>query len=151
MFGKFVDNYVILQFLIVIALLWAAYINHVHMATWVWTTGLVIFVAGFTIMGFAFLELGSNFTSAVKPVEEGHLITTGLYDIVRHPMYFGGILIVFGWSLFWGSMLAIILSIALALVFDIKSKAEEEILAEKYPEYASYKAKVSKKLIPFIY
>ena len=151
MLNKYIDKYVILQTLIVIAMIWAAVVDHVHMATIVWAFGVLVFVAGFLIMGFAFLELGSSFTPVATPLEGGRLVTTGLYGFVRHPMYFGGILIAFGWSIFWGSLIGILLSFALGIIVDLKSKAEEKKLVHKYPEYIAYKAKVVRKLIPYIY
>jgi len=69
---------------------------------------------------------------------------------VRHPIYSGIIIGAFGWSLLRGSIIALVLSVALLVFFHLKSRREERWLVERYPEYADYQKRV-KKIIPFIW
>jgi protein-S-isoprenylcysteine O-methyltransferase Ste14 len=69
---------------------------------------------------------------------------------VRHPLYGGIILAAGGWVVFtlsWPHSLGLL---AIILLLDRKATAEEQWLAQKYPDYAAYRQRV-KKLIPWIY
>jgi protein-S-isoprenylcysteine O-methyltransferase Ste14 len=54
--------------------------------------------AGVLLLAVAIFRLGSNLTPVSYPKDEGTLIETGPYRLVRHPIYFGGILISLGWA-----------------------------------------------------
>ena len=96
------------------------------------------------------LALGRNLSPFPKPIEGGALVTSGVYGIVRHPIYTGLILGTLGWGLLMSSVLGVILAGVLFLFFDRKSRREEVWLMETYPGYAEYRRRV-KKLIPGIY
>ena len=83
-------------------------------------------------------------------MRQGELIQSGLYGLVRHPMYGGVILSALGWALFRASLPALVLAVILAVFFDRKAHYEEKRLAAAYPEYPDYRRRV-RKLIPFIY
>lgn len=101
------------------------------------------------LFGGAF-GLGSNLTALPRPVETGRLVQSGMYAIVRHPIYAGIIIGMLGVALFFSNWIGILCALALLLFFDRKSRREEIWLTEKYAEYSSYQLKV-RKLIPFIY
>ena len=82
------------------------------------------------------LALGRNLTPFPKPIEGGTLVTSGVYGIVRHPIYTGLILGTLGWGVFRSSLLGIALAVLLFVFFDLKSRREERWLAEAYPGYA---------------
>jgi protein-S-isoprenylcysteine O-methyltransferase Ste14 len=83
-------------------------------------------------------------------VPGGHLVTGGIYGIVRHPLYSAIVLGALGWGLVTDNLLAIALSALLFLFFDLKSRREEKWLVQEYPDYAGYRRRV-KKLIPWVY
>ncbi len=112
--------------------------------------GLLIGALGLLIVAVAALYLGSNLTIFPRPKPNGKLTQSGIYAVVRHPMYCGVILSALGWSLWQTSLLAILVSLALILFFDRKAAQEERWLQAQYPHYAEYRRRV-KKLIPFIY
>ena len=60
--------------------------------------GSTILLTGILLLMVAIFRLGSNLTPVPYPKDEGTLIETGPYRLVRHPMYCGGILIAFGWA-----------------------------------------------------
>ncbi len=107
------------------------------------TTGTLLFMA-------AIFRLGSNLTPLPYPKEQGTLVETGPYRLVRHPIYFGGLLIAFGWAFLTHSWLTIGYAITMLVFFDIKSRQEERWLKDKFSGYDAYQKRV-RKLIPFIY
>ena len=113
--------------------------------------GGILFLYGILMLGIAMLNLGRNLQAEPHPKENATLVTNGAYRIVRHPIYSGIIVGWAGWGLFNGNELTTLLVLVLLLpFFDIKTRREERMLAEKFPPYADYQRKV-KKLIPFLY
>ena len=69
---------------------------------------------------------------------------------MRHPIYSGGIL-VFGGIPLALSPWALVGAGVLALVWALKARVEERFLANRYPAYAEYSARVRFRLVPFVY
>jgi len=112
--------------------------------------GLGLIVVGGVLGTGGVLALGSSLTVFPKPIEGGTLVTTGVYGVVRHPIYTGLILGTLGLGLFRSSLLGIGLAVVLFVFFDLKSRREEKWLIEAYPEYSEYRGRV-RKLIPGVY
>jgi len=115
-----------------------------------WWIGQILFYLGIAIAIWAAILLGPNLTPLPKPKQNGELIRTGLYRFVRHPIYFGVILVCFGWVGIEQTLYTLVLAFILLIFFDLKSRQEEIWLTEKFSEYAEYKM-TTKKLIPFVY
>ena len=115
-----------------------------------WWIGQILFYLGIAIAIWAAILLGPNLTPLPKPKQNGELIRTGLYRFVRHPIYFGVILVCFGWAGIEQTLYTLVLAIILLIFFDLKSRQEEIWLTEKFSEYDVYKQN-TKKLIPFLY
>ena len=116
-------------------------------------TWIVASILGLTALIFiskALIDLGKNLTPLPYPIENGELVQTGIYGIVRHPLYSGLILAALGWTLFQMSISHLIASAILIIFFGIKANPEETWLTEKYPDYSAYCQRV-KKLLPGIY
>jgi protein-S-isoprenylcysteine O-methyltransferase Ste14 len=104
---------------------------------------------GLVLIGKGLLDLGRSLTPLPYPRKDGELVTTGVYGIVRHPLYGGIILTAFGWVLFtlsWPHFLGLL---AIAWLLDRKATLEERWLEQKYPDYGEYRSR-AKKLIPWI-
>lgn len=112
--------------------------------------GAGLFSAGSLVALAGVISLGKNLTPLPLPKENSVLIVTGAYRFVRHPIYSGLIFMAFGWGLWLHNWLAIVLALLLLIFFDIKSRFEERLLLDKFPEYAEYRKRV-RKLLPFIY
>lgn len=112
--------------------------------------GILLFVVGavFGITGVR--ALGRNRTPFPEPRSEHRLVQSGIYRLVRHPLYTSLILLGLGWGLTWSSALTLGLTMALALVLDGKARLEERLLLARYPEYGDYQRRVAR-LLPFIY
>jgi protein-S-isoprenylcysteine O-methyltransferase Ste14 len=113
-------------------------------------TGLVLSVAGALLTLAGVVVLGRALTPFPRPLPESALRTRGAYALVRHPLYSGILFMALGWSLYRSSILGLAFDVLLLVFFDRKATREELWLADKFPDYASYRARV-KKLIPWIY
>jgi len=94
--------------------------------------------------------LGKNRTAFPKPLAGFTLIQTGVYGIVRHPLYASVILLTLGWSLLWRSFPALIVTALLIVFLDAKARREERWIRETCGDYAHYASRV-RRLIPWIY
>jgi len=113
-------------------------------------SGLALTAAGIAFAVWARLTLGRNWSGTVT-IKQGHtIIRRGPYSIVRHPIYAGGLLALFGSALSLGELRGLI---GLGLVFAgwwSKSRLEEKFMLEQFgPEYARYQHE-TKALIPFV-
>lgn len=112
--------------------------------------GCMLLLTGGIFSAAGLLRLGKNLTPLPYPKSGSQLVQTGIFSIVRHPIYSGAILAAFGWALFVNSWMTLVYAFLLFIFFDIKSRREEKWLTEKFPDYPQYCRRV-KKLIPFIY
>jgi protein-S-isoprenylcysteine O-methyltransferase Ste14 len=69
---------------------------------------------------------------------------------VRHPIYGGTLLVALGWSLL-SSPLALFPTALLAFLLELKSRHEESMLAERFPEYEAYRRRVRWRFVPGIH
>ena len=109
-----------------------------------WT--LVVIGVGFALVASA--ALGSSLSPFPAPLEAGRLVATGPYRLVRHPIYTGVILGSLGIAVARGDWLSLLAASALILFFYAKSTHEEVHLMATYPEYAAYRQRVTKRIIP---
>jgi len=79
------------------------------------------------------------------------VISTGLYSIVRHPMYTGATLLFISAPLLLGSVYGLIMGFVLIVTIAIRSVGEEAMLKQELPGYREYMQKVKWRLIPFIF
>lgn len=120
---------------------------------------LYIELVGFILLAIAFYflfrsMLDNAYASKVLDIrkESGHkIIDTGLYAVVRHPMYTGFSLMGFSLALGLGSWYALILAVVLVILLIIRISYEEKMLIEELEGYAEYKETVKYKLIPKIF
>lgn len=120
-----------------------------------WLDATVVIGGMFLVVGLAFMVLGSvglgrNLSPFPKPKDTSSLVETGVFAIVRHPIYTGISLCAVGWSLVNHSIAAFVVALVLLAFFDFKARREERWLEEKFSGYKAYRVRV-KKLIPFVY
>lgn len=116
---------------------------------WCLPIGIAIGLAG-GILGLAGIRgLGKNLTPFPKPKEDATLTQSGIYSLIRHPIYAGLVVGALGFSLVRTSIPSLVLSILLAFFFDQKARREELWLIAKFPEYPAYQAKVRGRILPF--
>jgi protein-S-isoprenylcysteine O-methyltransferase Ste14 len=124
-----------------------------YLSIWVYTSWILTAIFGIlaiVFLGRSLSDLGQNLTPLPHPRDEGKLVTTGVYGLVRHPMYSGVIYLALAYASWQMSWVHLVGSIVLFVFFDAKSRKEEVWLTEKFADYANYSNSV-KKLIPLIY
>jgi protein-S-isoprenylcysteine O-methyltransferase Ste14 len=90
-------------------------------------------------VGLAALRMhGRKLTPLPEPNPALGLQRTGVYAVIRHPMYTGLLLSAFGLAILAQKPLAIVGATALTAFFNLKAREEERRLQRNYPEYADY-------------
>ena len=101
--------------------------------------------------GFAgAVSLGRNLTPFPKPSSNTMLAQTGIYGLIRHPLYTAVLCGSVGWGLVWRSWPVLLAALALAPLLDAKARREERWLRQQFPEYGSYEQRV-RRFIPWVY
>ena len=110
--------------------------------------GILLLVINFHIKIIAQKQIGA--IPALK--SKGKLITTGIYNIIRHPLYISNGLLAFGMAFLLKSLYALLFAIPYSLLYLPIIYFEEKDLLKKYGEvYEEYKRKVPWKMIPEIF
>jgi protein-S-isoprenylcysteine O-methyltransferase Ste14 len=112
--------------------------------------GAALLLVGGLLIAAGIFRLGANLTAVPYPKDKATLIETGPYQLVRHPMYSGGIFMALGWALWVHGWLTIGYAIMLFVFFEVKARREEQWLKDKFSGYTAYQKRV-RKLIPFVY
>lgn len=120
------------------------------MSTWVVITASVLFLIAYALYAEVMRE--NAYLSRTIKVEEGQkVVDTGLYGIVRHPMYAVTILLFMMIPLILGSWYALIAFAFYPVIIVIRLTEEEKLLTKELAGYDTYKRKVKYRIIPFIW
>ncbi|MGB6692410.1 MAG: isoprenylcysteine carboxylmethyltransferase family protein [Terracidiphilus sp.] len=112
--------------------------------------GDTLIVIGFAIVFLVFKE--NTYTSGVIEVAAGQsVISTGPYAVARHPMYSGALLMLSGIPLALGSWWGLLLFPPMGGAIVWRLLDEEKFLAVNLPGYSEYQARVTYRLLPFIW
>lgn len=113
-------------------------------------TASVLFLLSYALYAEVMRE--NAYLSRTIKVEEGQkVVDTGLYGIVRHPMYMVTILLFLMMPVVLGSWYALIVFAFYPAIIIVRLKDEEDLLTRELSGYAEYKQKVRYRLIPFIW
>ena len=115
-----------------------------------WGVAAIFALMALALIVKGLLDLGRNLTPLPYPKDNGQLIQSGAYSIVRHPLYSGIIFAALSWVVFQFSLSHLIATAVLFAFFNTKASREETWLTQKYPEYSDYQQRV-KRLIPGVY
>ena len=94
------------------------------------------------IIVFSVKELWKSLSPMPRPKENSKLITSGIYRLFRHPMYYSLIIISFSFFIKSLTIYNLILSILLTFIISNKIKIEEEYLIKRFHNYTLYKNEV---------
>ena len=83
-------------------------------------------------------DLGRNRTPLPAPQADAELVTTGIYARLRHPLNASMMAMGLGWACLWSSGPALGIAMALAWFLHAKSRHEEQLLLQKFADYARY-------------
>jgi len=121
-----------------------------NVPTWVIITASVLFLFAYVLYAEVMRE--NAYLSRTVKVEEGQkVVDTGLYGVVRHPMYAVTILLFLMMPLVLGSWYALIAFAFYPVIILVRLTDEEKLLTKELPGYAEYKQKVKYRLIPFVW
>lgn len=117
---------------------------------WVSILGAVLFLISYALYAEVLRE--NTWLSRTIEVQEGQtVVSTGLYGIVRHPMYAVTLVLFLSMPLVLGSAPAFLVFLAYPAIIARRIRNEEEVLTAELPGYAEYKQKVKWRLLPFIW
>ena len=117
---------------------------------WVSYVGALLFLTAYAIYAEVLRE--NTYLSRTIEVQQGQkVVSTGLYGIVRHPMYSATLLLFISMPIVLGSVIAIVPFLAYPFIIGMRIKNEEKILSEGLEGYTEYTEKVKYRLIPFIW
>lgn len=150
------EGYVVIQFILFALIgfgprrLGSMVVWHSPWSTWGVVVGIILGSLGGLLALLGTLRLGSNLTPFPRPKENSGLVDSGVYSVVRHPIYSGIMVVAVGWACFVNGTFTFIYAFILFLFFDVKSRREEQWLCAAHSQYPAYQKRV-RKLIPFIY
>ena len=109
-----------------------------------------IFIIGYTLYAEVMRE--NTYLSRTIEIQENQtVISTGLYGIVRHPMYMATVLMYLAMPLVLGSLIAFGIMLLYLPIIARRINDEEQLLKSELPGYTEYCTQVHWRLIPFIY
>ncbi len=117
---------------------------------WVIIAASVIFLAAYLLYAEVLRE-NTYLSRTIEVQENQKVIDTGLYGIVRHPMYSATILLFLSMPLLLGSIYSFLVFLAYPFIIAKRIKGEEAFLEKELGGYRAYKQKVKYRLIPFIW
>ena len=117
---------------------------------WICVLGAAGIVASFVVF-FYVMKQNSYAASTVRVEAEQPVISTGLYGVVRHPMYTGALLLAVCTPLTLGSAWSLLLVIPMVPILAWRLLDEERVLRRDLPGYTDYCRRVRHRLVPFIW
>lgn len=117
---------------------------------WVSIVATVLFLLSYVMYAEVLRE--NTFLSRTIEVQENQtVVDTGLYGIVRHPMYSATLILFLSMPLVLGSLISFVVFLAYPLIIAKRIRNEEQVLEAGLPGYKEYKQKVRWRLIPYIW
>ena len=108
------------------------------------------FLAGYLLYAEVMRE--NAWLSRTVEVQQGQrVVDTGLYGVVRHPMYMSTLVLFLSMPLVLGAPISFAVMLAYVPIIAARIRNEEDVLARELPGYAEYRKKVRYKVIPFIW
>lgn len=123
---------------------WTAELRLVTLAV-----GAILMTGGLGLVILGVRHLRNALTPLPYPRDDATLVQTGVYGLVRHPIYGGLIIGSVGWGLVTASPAALVMAAFLLGFFELKSRREEAWLLDRFPEYSAYRARTPR-LIPWL-
>jgi len=118
--------------------------------TWTIIVASAAFLFGYGLYAEVLRE--NAYLSRTIGVQEGQkVVSTGLYGVVRHPMYLATIVMFLSIPLVLGSLIAFFVFLPYPLVLVFRIRNEEQVLEEQLDGYTEYKQRIKYRLIPFIW
>ncbi|WP_326545316.1 isoprenylcysteine carboxylmethyltransferase family protein [Mycolicibacterium sp. ND9-15] len=112
--------------------------------------GNVLFALALAMVTLVVIQ--NSYAAAVVRVEEGQkLVSTGLYGLVRHPMYTGNVILILGIPLALGSYWGLLVLVPAVFVLALRIRDEEKLLQDELDGYREYTQEVPHRLVPGVW
>ncbi len=112
--------------------------------------GDVLVAVGLILVGLVVIQ--NSYAAATVQVEgDQKIVSTGLYGMVRHPMYTGSVIMMIGIPLALGSYWGLLTVVPAAIVLALRIRDEEKLLQEELDGYRDYAQKVRYRLVPCVW
>jgi protein-S-isoprenylcysteine O-methyltransferase Ste14 len=145
---------VIIQFVLIALILVSSYYEYSTLQNeiplFLYSFSIVLMFTGIIGLVITVLTFKQRITPFPRPKPDVRLVQTGIYSVIRHPMYSFIMVFMLGYCLFFGAYGSLVFCSFLFLFFDYKIRKEEAYLTKQFPGYTDY-CKKTKKLIPHIY
>ena len=121
-----------------------------HVPGWVvWSAGVILLAA--YLMYAEVMRENAYLSRVIEVQDDQKVIDTGLYALVRHPMYLATVLLFLAIPIVLGSWLSLLCFLPYVPLIVIRIKDEETILSKELAGYADYCRRVRYRLIPFVW
>ena len=124
--------------------------NWMHFPKWVVYLGIVLFLASYAMFGEVLRE-NTYLSRTVEVQENQKVVDTGLYGIIRHPMYSATLILFLSMGLVLDSPISFLILLTYIPIIAKRIENEEKVLEEGLEGYKEYKQKVKYKVIPLIW
>ena len=121
-----------------------------NVPTWVVTVAAIVLLASYGMYGEVMRE-NAYLSRTVEVQENQKVIDTGLYGVIRHPMYTATIFLFLAMPLVLGSWIAFAVMLLYPVAIIARIGNEEKVLEEGLQGYTEYKKKVKYRLLPFVW
>ena len=112
--------------------------------------GAVLFLLSYALYAEVLKE-NTYLSRTIEVQKDQKVIDTGLYGIVRHPMYMATVVLFLSMPLVLGSVISFVIMLFYIPIIVKRIRNEEKVLEEGLPGYREYKEKVRYRLIPFVW
>lgn len=117
---------------------------------WVSYVSAAVFLAAYALYAEVLRE-NEYLSRTIEVQEDQKVVDTGLYGVVRHPMYMSTLLLFLAMPMVLGSVISLAIMLAYIPIIVMRIKNEEKVLAKGLPGYEEYMKKVKYRIIPFIW
>jgi len=124
--------------------------NFIYIPQWISYVAAILLLLSY-IMWAEVLRENTYLSRTIKVEENKKVVDTGLYGVVRHPMYLATLILFMSMPLVLGSLVSFFVFLVYPVLIIIRIINEEKLLEKELTGYKEYKQKVKYRLIPFIW
>ena len=118
--------------------------------TYMILAGLMIIAAGWGVAYVANRAIGENWSPTIDKDEGQKLITSGVYSLIRHPLYLSGLLVVVGTNVYFESSWAWLGALAASVAVLLRLPLEERRLVERFGKAYTVYQKRTRAVLPWL-
>ena len=122
----------------------------IRLPAWVSVAAAVFFLIAYMLYAEVLRE-NAYLSRTIEVQENQKVVDTGLYGVVRHPMYMTTLILFLAMPLVLGSLISFVITLAYIQIIAKRIRNEEEVLEDGLEGYKEYKKRVRYKVIPFIW